>query len=195
MMKTMAQNAKEPTPPQAGGVGSHLHHGTTTLANLSAATLCLVAALIHLWVAPEHFSHWWLYGAFFVGCSFSQGLLAILILRLDLSAASSTTTASGLLLRRVVGVCGIMGNLSIVALYVIVYTWGLPFSQTWVVFDPSAAHLQNAEALGISATASEVGVVILLAMMLDGAWRRWTVNALVLAGLALWGARLLGYLP
>jgi hypothetical protein len=32
----------------------------------TAAALSLLAAAIHLWVAPEHFEEWWGYGAFFV---------------------------------------------------------------------------------------------------------------------------------
>ena len=31
----------------------------------AAAALSLLAALIHLWVMPEHFEEWWGYGAFF----------------------------------------------------------------------------------------------------------------------------------
>ena len=30
----------------------------------AAAALSLLAALIHLWVTPEHFEEWWGYGAF-----------------------------------------------------------------------------------------------------------------------------------
>ena len=30
----------------------------------SAVALWLVAALIHLWVTPEHFREWWGYGTF-----------------------------------------------------------------------------------------------------------------------------------
>src|SRR5215217_7330059 len=32
----------------------------------AAAALSLLAGLIHLWVAPEHFEEWWGYGVFFL---------------------------------------------------------------------------------------------------------------------------------
>ncbi len=32
----------------------------------TVAALSLLAALIHLWVMPEHFEEWWGYGAFFL---------------------------------------------------------------------------------------------------------------------------------
>ena len=42
----------------------------------AAASLSLVAALIHLWVAPEHFGEWWGYGAFFLVAAAAQLLYA-----------------------------------------------------------------------------------------------------------------------
>src|SRR5215210_5563679 len=38
----------------------------------AAAVLSLLAALIHLWVTPEHFEEWWGYGAFFVVAGAAQ---------------------------------------------------------------------------------------------------------------------------
>ena len=47
----------------------------------AAAALSLVAALVHLWVTPEHLEEWWGYGAFFVVLAVAQGLCALVLLR------------------------------------------------------------------------------------------------------------------
>ena len=38
----------------------------------AAAALSLLAALIHLWVTPEHLEEWWGYGAFFLVTALAQ---------------------------------------------------------------------------------------------------------------------------
>jgi hypothetical protein len=38
----------------------------------AAASLSLAAALIHLWVMPEHFEEWWGYGTFFLATAAAQ---------------------------------------------------------------------------------------------------------------------------
>ena len=40
-----------------------------------------VAALIHLWVAPEHFEQWWGYGYFFLVAAAAQLLYAPFLVR------------------------------------------------------------------------------------------------------------------
>ena len=80
-------------------------------------------------------------------------------------------------------------------LYVISSTWGMPFGASWVPFDPTVAHLEDTELLGMTATTAEVGIVIALAVLLDGASRRFAINALLLAGVSLWALRLTGILP
>src|SRR5829696_7970366 len=68
----------------------------------AAAALSLLAALLHLWVAPEHFEEWWGYGAFFLVAAASQVLYAPLVL---------------LWPTRIVLLLGIAGNLTTGALY------------------------------------------------------------------------------
>lgn len=155
--------------------------GRSALLCYGVAALSLAAALIHLWVAPEHFEQWWGYGAFFMICALAQGFLAVLVLRWP---------GNGL-----VALSGIAGNLFIVALYVISRTWGMPLGADWALFSPDVAHLEDPELLGMVATAAEVGIIVSLATLLDGAYRRWTVNVLFAAGAAFWAARLLGLLP
>jgi hypothetical protein len=76
---------------------------------LYAAALSLVAALIHLWAAPEHREEWWGYGAFFLVIGAAQVLYIPLLLRWP----------NGALL-----LGGIAGNLAIVALYLLTRTVG-----------------------------------------------------------------------
>ena len=76
----------------------------------AAAALSLLAALIHLWVTPEHFEEWWGYGAFFLVAALAQMLYAPLVL--------VWPTRTVLLL-------GIGGNLAIVVLYLLTRTGGI----------------------------------------------------------------------
>jgi hypothetical protein len=46
-----------------------------------AAVLSLLAALLHVWVMPEHFEEWWGYGAFFLVAATAQALYAVVLLR------------------------------------------------------------------------------------------------------------------
>ena len=150
------------------------------LALYAAATLSLVAAMIHLWVTPEHLAHWWGYGTFFLICALAQGLGGVFLLRWP---------TQPLLL------VGIVGNLVIAVLYVISRTWGMPIGPDLVPFSPSVAHLEDPELLGMTATAAEVGLVMLLTMGLKGAYRRWMMNFLLLSGATLWALRFMGILP
>src|SRR5215208_6243791 len=51
---------------------------------LYAAALSLLAALVHLWVTPEHFEEWWGYGAFFVMAAAAQILYVPIVLLLPI---------------------------------------------------------------------------------------------------------------
>lgn len=147
---------------------------SVTSAAYAAAEVTLVAALIHLWVAPEHFGHWWGYGVFFLVGASAQALVSVPVLRFPQI--------------KPVLLAGVAGNLLIVALYVVSSAWGMPF-------DPSVARLEDTASLGMTATTAEVGIVIALTVLLTGAPRRFAINALLLAGVSLWGPRLAGVLP
>ena len=77
----------------------------------AAAALSLLAALIHLWVTPEHFEEWWGYGAFFLVAALAQALYAPLVVVWP---------------TRIVLLAGIAGNLAIVVLYLLTRTVGIP---------------------------------------------------------------------
>jgi hypothetical protein len=135
----------------------------------AAAALSLVAALIHLWVAPEHFEEWWGYGAFFVVAAAAQILFVPIIL---------------LLPTRIFLLLGIAGNLAIVVLYLLTRTVGIPF------FGPEAGEVEGFGFVDVCATASELGIAVALGAVL--LWnaapeRRRTILLIVAIGLVLVG--------
>lgn len=109
----------------------------------AAAVLSLAAAVIHLWVTPEHFGEWWGYGSFFVAAAFTQGTYAILLLRWP---------------TRRLYLAGIAGNLIIVSGFVAAYTAGLPLG-------PHAGEVHPLNVLGVAATVSELALILALVVL------------------------------
>ena len=131
----------------------------------AVAALSLLAALIHLWVTPEHFEEWWGYGAFFVVASAAQILYVPIVV---------------LLPTRIVLLLGIGGNLTIVVLYLLTRTVGIP------LFGPGAGEVEGFGFVDVCATASEVGIAVALgAALLRNATpqRRRTIVLIVAIGL------------
>ena len=147
----------------AGGIGAR-GRGRTLYA---AATLSLLAALIHLWVAPEHFEEWWGYGAFFLVAALAQALYAPLVVVWP---------------TRIVLLLGIGGNLAIVVLYLLTRTVEIP------LFGPGAGEVEGFCFVDVCATSSEVGIAVALGAVLLRATtpeRRHTI--LLIAAIALVG--------
>ena len=138
----------------------------------AAAALSLVAALVHLWVAPGHFELWWGYGAFFLAAACAQGLFAVALLRWP---------------GRALPLVGIFGNLAVVVLYVVTRTSGVPFG-------PHATRAEPAGALDMATTAVELATVVFLLSLLGGRARGVAINAVLAAGVATWALRLAGFL-
>lgn len=113
-----------------------------------AAALSLIAALIHLWVIPEHFEEWWGYGAFFLVAAIAQG---------SYSAALLRWPGQRLLL------LGIVGNSLIILLYLLTRTVGIPF------FGPEAGEIEELGFVDVCATTSEVALIVALGTLL--LWR------------------------
>ena len=105
----------------------------------AAAGLSLVAALVHLWVTPEHLEEWWGYGAFFLVCAAAQALYAPLLLRRP---------------NRAILLLGVAGNLAVVILWLVTRTTGIP------LFGPHAGEVEEAGALDLACTLAEVGIVV-----------------------------------
>ena len=141
-------------------------------AAVGAAGLSLVAVLIHLWVAPGYAWIWWGYGAFFLATAFAQGLIGISVLRWPSAPVAAA---------------GIFANLAVVLLYVYTRTSGVPYG-------PHAGKAEDAGLLDMTATVAEMGLVVVLVTLLDGAYRRAAINGLLLIGAAVWALRLLGVL-
>jgi hypothetical protein len=136
----------------------------------AAAALSLVAALIHLWVMPEHFQEWWGYGAFLLVASSAQLLYVPLLLRWPN--------------RTVVLLLGIAGNLAIVVLYLLTRTVGIPF------FGPEAGEVEGVGFVDVCATTSELGIAVALsaALLRETTPERRRMSVLVVAvGLVLVG--------
>jgi hypothetical protein len=107
----------------------------------AAAALSLLAALIHLWVMPEHFEEWWGYGAFFLVAAAAQLLYAPLVLVWP---------------TRIALLGGIAGNLAIVVLYLLTRTVGIP------LLGPGAGEVEGFGFVDVCATTSEVGIAVAL---------------------------------
>lgn len=144
--------------------------GSLDIAVYAASAISIVAAAIHLWATPGHFVEWWAYGVFFLVIALAQGFFGVTLLRWP---------------NQMVALAGIWGNLSIVLLYLLSRTSG-------ILVGPHAGVAEGVGVLDMAATASEVALVVLLVSLLGGAYRRFTVNVLLLLGLAIWLLRFAG---
>ena len=122
-----------------------LDPGLSRLILYAAAALSLVAALIHLWVMPEHFGEWWGYGAFFLASAAAQVLYVPLLLRWP---------------NPTILLIGVGGNLAIVSLYLLTRTVGIP------LFGPHAGDVEAAGFMDLCATTSELGIAAALGAVL-----------------------------
>ena len=128
-----------------------------------AAASSLLAALIHLWVIPEHFEEWWGYGTFFLISAVAQGAYAAALLRWP---------------RRPLLLLGIGGNVSIIVLYVLTRIVGIPF------FGPHTGEVEGVGVADLFATTSELALVVaLLGVLLRGLPRERVVVLLFVMAL------------
>jgi hypothetical protein len=113
----------------------------------AAAALSFGAAILHAWVAPEHFQEWWGYGMFFCVVALIQGLLGIALLgrfRYWLLPA------------------GITVNLLFIAIYVVTRTAGIP------LLGPHAGEVEPVGGVDVISKLMELGLVAALLPLL---WR------------------------
>ena len=110
-----------------------------------ASTLSVLAALTHLWAMPEHMTEWWGYGAFFLASAVAQGGYGTILTRWP---------------RRSLFLAGIGGNLSVLALYLLTRTVGIPF------FGPHAGEVEGFGLVDLCAAASELGIILALGALL-----------------------------
>ncbi len=122
----------------------HPSRSKTTL--YAAAAFPLLAGMIHLWAMPEHFEEWWGYGTFFLALALAQGLYGAALLRRPR--------------RPLLLLLGVGGNLSVVALYLLTRTVGIPF------FGPHAGEAEGVGVADLSATAAELALAVALGSVL-----------------------------
>jgi hypothetical protein len=159
----------------------------------AAAGLALGAAVIHVYVAPEHLREWWVYGSFFIGVAVAQLALAGLVL---------------LGPRIEVVLVGIWGTVGLIGIYVVSRTVGLPLTPPGGHHHAAhvAAHLPTLHAIGsgipelpaaagaiepvgpvdLLALALELLLVVLLVSRLSPVMRRLTTTAMLGLGVAAW---------
>jgi hypothetical protein len=138
-----------------------MYSGRSKTILYAAAAFSLSAALIHLWVIPEHFEEWWGYGGFFLVSAVAQGAYSAALLRRP---------------RRPLLLLGIGGNVSIIVLYLLTRTVGVPF------FGPHAGEVEGVGFADLFATTAELALVVaLLGVLLRGLPRERVVVLFVMA--------------
>lgn len=115
----------------------------------AAAVLSLLAALIHVWVMPEHFAEWWGYGLFFLVAAAAQALFAVVVLKAPTPAVLGA---------------GIVGNVAIIVLWAYTRTVGIPLG-------PHAGEVEAVGAIDVVSKLVELALVLVLAILLRHAPR------------------------
>ncbi|MCA1700184.1 MAG: hypothetical protein LC790_15280 [Actinobacteria bacterium] len=147
-----------------------------TALRVAGGALSAVAAAGHLLVSVEHFEQGWVQGTLLMATGASQILLAALLL----------TRPSA----RVV-ITGLCSTVVFVALYLAAHAPGIP-TQTH-----AGTHAGYGEAVGLLdlvVVSAEAGLIVALALMLEGRQRRRALDALLVVGLAFWTVNLRGLL-
>jgi hypothetical protein len=150
-------------------VAGHRSLGTRwSAAVLAAAVLSLFSGWVHFAFTSSHWEFWWAYGAFFIGTGLFQALLAPALLRWP-----GTWT----------GLVGIAGNIAIVAMYLKTRADAIPMG-------PHAGILEKVTPIDFACTVAEVVTIVLLLGTIGADKRRWVLNVLLAAGIAVWALRL-----
>lgn len=136
-------------------------------AALVAANLSLLAAVVHVWLAPSAARDWWAYAAFFLGTGLAQAAFTVLVL-----------VRPGTLVYQ----AGIWTNVVVVATYAWSRSVGIPMGPLEGVVEPVAI-------LDLATTAAEMALVVVAVTQVRGRARSLTIDALLLVGLAAWAGR------
>lgn len=129
------------------------------------AVLSFVAGIVHIGNAPEHLTEWWGYGLFFLFASVAQFYYALTLWLLARSGApGDDRVAQGgdedfflLGCPRILWYkLGILGNLSIILLYGVTRTIGIP------LLGPAAGVVEPVTPLGLVSKVAEAGLVLCL---------------------------------
>lgn len=123
-----------------------------------AAWLSIAAGLIHAIAMIDHFSHYWLFGVFFLVLTYGQVLWGIALLR---------GRATDRMLRS-----GALANLAIVAIWLVSRTAGLPFG-------PNAGDPEAVGPMDVAATLDQLVLVSYVALLLVPKLRDGGLRALI----------------
>ncbi len=139
-------------PAAAGGAGWQHRRRTEKFVGVCV----IVTGSAHGLVTQEHFQEWWGYGVFFLAaavCLIGFGL-ALITEAIDPRYMPGDIRR----VRRLVYACGALGNLSLVVLYVLTRTVGIPLG-------PGAGTVETVGALDVIAKASELLAVLGLTVL------------------------------
>lgn len=111
----------------------------------------ILASLVHGVVTPAHFAEWWGYGYFFLVATAAQAILGLALVLDAFERASD---------RRIVAIVGLIGTLSLIALYVVTRTLGVPLA------GPALGEVEGIDGAGVAAVAAELVTAVALARLL-----------------------------
>lgn len=126
-----------------------------------AAGLSGFASVLHGVVTPEHFDEWWGYGAFFVVAAVAQMLFAVVLLIAPWSdrAGHGPPDSNDVRAARALYLLGAAGTGTIVALYVVTRTFGIPY------FGPEAGEVEAVGIIDVFSKAAELALIGVLLRM------------------------------
>jgi hypothetical protein len=121
------------------------------------AGLSVAVGIVHLMVSPEYFDAWWGYGFFFVYAGLAQIAYALAIFVQPWMHDSAGAARNGPhSVMPAVYMGGAVGNLTIIALYIVTRTVGIPF------LGPDAGAVEPVTPVSVIATGAELMLVIVL---------------------------------
>lgn len=120
----------------------------------AAGILSLLAGGIHGLAAPEHFSEWWGYGLFFVAATLCQVIYGLLLVSQGIEGWGGWSAVRGNAY-----LAGVVGNLAIMALWVVTRTVGVPAG-------PEAGTVEAVGVLDAVSKLLETALVACLALLL-----------------------------
>ena len=133
-----------------------------------AAVLSVGCGYVHFAYTASHWRDWWAYGLFFLATGLFQVLYGPVVMRRPTMP---------------VALVGIAANLSIVGMYFLSRTDGVPIG-------PHVGVKERVGAVDFTTTAAEIVIVGALLLVVGPRTRRWVVNALLVCGVVLWVLRL-----
>jgi hypothetical protein len=120
--------------------------------------LSIAAGALHGIVAPAHLEEWWGYGLFFLAAATAQVLFGLALLTNAINPVDFGPKAGRA--RRGLVLGGIVGNVSILALYVVTRSTGIP------IFGPEAGVVEAIGPIDLMAAVLELALVACLARLL-----------------------------